>query len=180
MTSKPLKAISRSRKWKELTRDLWCDDEEYFEEFSLINEHLFFLQFSIYIRTFLLFNYFWSHTSPWKKSTAWFIEKNQFHESAILLFDRYHKISKESRISIEGILSEKHYAKNELLQNIGHTCKTIYFLKSGIARIYYYRDGIDITESFSFENNIIARVESLFTGKPSSKAIQIIEYWQQS
>lgn len=90
-------------------------------------------------------------------------------------FDQYHEISKESRIAIEGILSEKHYAKNELLQNIGHTCKTIYFLKSGIARIYYYRDGIDITESFSFENNIIARVESLFTGKPSSKAIQIIE-----
>ena len=28
---------------------------------------------------------------------------------------------------------------------------------------------------FSFENNIIARVESLFTGKPSRKAIQILE-----
>ena len=28
---------------------------------------------------------------------------------------------------------------------------------------------------FFFENNIIARVESLFTGKPSRKAIQILE-----
>ncbi|MEK7225895.1 MAG: Crp/Fnr family transcriptional regulator, partial [Bacteroidota bacterium] len=58
---------------------------------------------------------------------------------------------------------------------IGHTCKTIYFIKQGVARIYYFKDGIDITESFFFENSIIARVESLFTGKPSRKAIQILE-----
>ena len=65
--------------------------------------------------------------------------------------------------------------KNEELQPIDHTCKTIYFIKSGIARIYYYKDGIDITEYFAFENNIIARAESLFTGKPSKKAIQVLE-----
>lgn len=34
---------------------------------------------------------------------------------------------------------------------------------------------MDITESFIFENNIIARVESLFSGKPSRKAIQVLE-----
>jgi CRP-like cAMP-binding protein len=49
------------------------------------------------------------------------------------------------------------------------------FTKKGVARIYYFKDGIDITESFFFENSIIARVESLFTGKPSRKAIQILE-----
>lgn len=32
-----------------------------------------------------------------------------------------------------------------------------------------------ITENFFFENSIIARVESLLTGKPSRKAIQILE-----
>ena len=65
--------------------------------------------------------------------------------------------------------------KGENLQNFGQTCKTIYFLKSGVARIFYYKDGIDITESFAFEGEIIARVESLFTGNPSQKAIQILE-----
>ena len=55
------------------------------------------------------------------------------------------------------------------------TCKTIYFINKGIARIYYYKDGIDITDSFATENNVIVRVESLFTGKPSRKAIQILE-----
>jgi CRP-like cAMP-binding protein len=65
--------------------------------------------------------------------------------------------------------------KNVELQPIGHTCKTIYFMTHGVARIYYFTDGIDVTESFAFENNIIARIESLFTGKPSRKAIQILE-----
>ena len=68
-----------------------------------------------------------------------------------------------------------HYKKNKDLQPIGHTCKTIYFINKGLARIYYLKDGIDITENFFFENNVIARVESLLTGKPSRKAIQILE-----
>ena len=66
-------------------------------------------------------------------------------------------------------------AKNKDLQPIGHTCRTIYFITKGIGRIYYFKDGIDVTESFAFENNIIARIESLFTGKPSRKAIQVLE-----
>ena len=90
-------------------------------------------------------------------------------------FDSFHKIDSNDRIAIEQIATEITVNKNELLQKVGHTCKTIYFLKSGIARIFYYKDGIDITECFAFENNIIARVESLFTGNPSQKAIQILE-----
>lgn len=65
--------------------------------------------------------------------------------------------------------------KNDLLQPIGHTCKTIYFLKSGVARILYYKEDIEITESFSFENSIVVRYESLLTNRPSRKAIQVLE-----
>ena len=84
-------------------------------------------------------------------------------------------LSDEAMHAIEAISSVVHIQKNKDLQPIGHTCKTIYFINKGIARIYYYKDGIDITESFALENNVIARVESLFTGKPSRKAIQVLE-----
>ena len=84
-------------------------------------------------------------------------------------------LSGEAKHAIEAISSVVHIQKNKDLQPIGHTCKTIYFINKGIARIYYYKDGIDITESFALENNVIARVESLFTGKPSRKAIQVLE-----
>jgi CRP-like cAMP-binding protein len=89
--------------------------------------------------------------------------------------DQYYKISPASKLALDEICTSSSYKKNELLQNFGQTCKTIYFLKEGIARIFYLKDGIDITESFSFQGNIIARVESLFTGRPSQKAIQILE-----
>lgn len=90
-------------------------------------------------------------------------------------FKKYNQLSKEAESAIAEISKVITVKKNTDLQPIGHTCKTIYFMKKGVARIYYFKDGTDITESFSFENNIIARVESLFTGKPSRKAIQILE-----
>jgi CRP-like cAMP-binding protein len=90
-------------------------------------------------------------------------------------FKKFNLLSKEAEEAITGISNIISIKKNKDLQPIGHTCKTIYFINKGVARIYYYKDGIDITEGFYFENNIIARVESLFTGKPSRKAIQILE-----
>ena len=90
-------------------------------------------------------------------------------------FKTYNLLSKEAEKAIAEISKVITIKKNIDLQPIGHTCKTIYFINTGVARIYYFKDGVDITESFAFENNIIARVESLFTGKPSRKAIQILE-----
>ncbi len=90
-------------------------------------------------------------------------------------FSKFNPLSKEALNAINDICSVVKIKKNQDLQSIGHTCKTIYFINKGLARIYYYKDGVDITESFVFENNIIARVESLFTGKPSQKAIQVLE-----
>jgi CRP-like cAMP-binding protein len=90
-------------------------------------------------------------------------------------FKKFNQLSKEAEEAIVGLSNIITIKKNKDLQSIGHTCKTIYFVNKGVARIYYYKDGIDITEGFYFENDIIARVESLFTGKPSRKAIQILE-----
>lgn len=92
-----------------------------------------------------------------------------------LYFNKFLPLSEDSQAALGKVCSIVTLKKNEILQPIGHTCKTIYFIKSGIARIYYYKDGVDITESFAFESNIIARIDSLFTGKPSQKAIQVLE-----
>ncbi len=65
--------------------------------------------------------------------------------------------------------------KNEYLQQPGQTCRTIYFIQKGLARIFYYKEDVDVTESFSAENTIVARAESLFAGRPSQKGIHILE-----
>ncbi len=79
---------------------------------------------------------------------------------------KFHPLKREAEDAIFQISKLTQVVKHDNLQSFGHTCKTIYFINKGLARIYYYKDGNDITESFSFENNIIARVESLFSGKP--------------
>jgi CRP-like cAMP-binding protein len=90
-------------------------------------------------------------------------------------FNGFSPLSKQAEAAIAQISSPLHLKKNTELQAIGHTCKTIYFLKSGLARIYYFKDATDITESFSFENSLVVRYESLFTSQPSKKAIQVLE-----
>jgi CRP-like cAMP-binding protein len=96
-------------------------------------------------------------------------------EQLFSYFHKFQKLSQEAENAIAEISSLRSIKKNQDLQQIGQTCKTIYFINKGLARIYYYKADIDITEGFFFENSIIARVESLFTGKPSRKAIQVLE-----
>ncbi|MFN4235563.1 MAG: Crp/Fnr family transcriptional regulator [Bacteroidia bacterium] len=96
-------------------------------------------------------------------------------DSLIAYCNSIHALSKDAEQALCNISSTLQIEKNKDLQPIGHTCKTIYFIEKGALRIYYYKDGTDITESFEFENSIVARAESLFSGKPSKKAIQAIE-----
>jgi CRP-like cAMP-binding protein len=84
-------------------------------------------------------------------------------------------ISTEAAAALEKICTLTNVPKYAEVQPIGQSCKTIYFIQKGALRIYYLKDGVDITESFQFENTIVARIESLFSGKPSSKAIQALE-----
>lgn len=90
-------------------------------------------------------------------------------------FDSIHKISPQAKEALVQILRLSSYSKNDIIQEIGSRCKTVYLVKEGCARIFYFKDGNDITEHFAFENELIVRAESLFTGKPTSKGIQAID-----
>jgi len=95
--------------------------------------------------------------------------------SLIQYFEKYHRISAQAIQAISEISTLIFIKKNKTLQPVGFTCKTIYFISKGSARIHYYKDGVDITEYFAFENNLVIRVESLFSHKPSRKAIEVME-----
>lgn len=89
--------------------------------------------------------------------------------------DKIQHLSPEGQDAILSLCSLVPVAKNQNLQEIGQKCRTIYFVKEGLARIFYLKDGIEVTEYFAFENDLIIRAESLFKDKPSTKAIQALE-----
>ena len=86
-----------------------------------------------------------------------------------------HPLSQKDLKAFVEICTEVSYKKNTDVQPIGHTCRTIYFIKKGALRVYYLKGDQDITETLEFENAFVARVESLVTGMPSRKGIQAIE-----
>lgn len=96
-------------------------------------------------------------------------------EQLFNFFRSIQKISEEEELLLSELCSIQSIRKNQELQPIGHTCKTIYFVNKGMLRICYLKNGVDITESFEPENSIVARAESLFAGLPSKKAICAVE-----
>lgn len=90
-------------------------------------------------------------------------------------FNKINKLSQESAESLENIIRIKSFPRLSMVQEPGSRCRTVYIMKSGIARIFYYKNGHDVTEHFAFENDMIIRAESLFTGNPTFKGIQTLE-----
>ena len=92
-----------------------------------------------------------------------------------IFFQEFLPLSENGRLALDQLLREEVYRKNDLIQQPGARCRNIYYISEGLARIFYYKDGEDITEHFSFSGNIIVRAESLFTGKHTTKGIQALE-----
>ncbi len=57
----------------------------------------------------------------------------------------------------------------------GKTCKQIAFIERGLLRLFYLKDGKEVTNCFCRENTMTTSYSSLITQKESSMAIQAIE-----
>lgn len=73
------------------------------------------------------------------------------------------------------IISFDFLSKKTFLLEAGKVASTLFFIEKGLARAYYNQDGSEITSYFAIDNQFIGVVPSLFNGKPSECAIQLIE-----
>ena len=65
--------------------------------------------------------------------------------------------------------------RNSMLLRNGQVCYEFHFLVKGLARVFYYKDGRDITAWFTSEGGIVSAIDSLFTGIPSMYNIELLE-----
>jgi CRP-like cAMP-binding protein len=97
-------------------------------------------------------------------------------ESIINHFQNLSPINEEDKVDLHKAMQEESFEKNDIIQRPGSRCKTLYFVSTGIARIFYLKDGNDVTEHFAFNGNIIIRAESLFTEQITQKGIQALTH----
>lgn len=72
-------------------------------------------------------------------------------------------------------LREKNLTKGTLLVEEGKICRHIAFIKSGLFRTFYLRDGEEVTTCFCKENTITCSYKSLITQQASDLSIEAIE-----
>jgi len=75
-----------------------------------------------------------------------------------------------SQITIQRIIPG-----NTLFFQNGDVCKEFHFIEKGLARVFYHKDGKEVTAWFASEGQIVSAIDSLFTGQPSFYNIQLTE-----
>jgi CRP/FNR family transcriptional regulator, anaerobic regulatory protein len=84
-------------------------------------------------------------------------------------------ISAEEQEAFVDILECKHLKKREFALKEGDYCDKIFFISSGVLRLYYNKDGAEKTDSFCFENCWYTDFDSYLTGKRTEANLQALE-----
>jgi CRP-like cAMP-binding protein len=87
----------------------------------------------------------------------------------------YIALSKECKEDYKKAASIVTYEKSKKIVVEGQMADKTYFILSGSARAYYVKDGKDITDWFSFENDFICSINSFFLNIPSPHFIEVLE-----
>lgn len=77
--------------------------------------------------------------------------------------------------ALAAILVPMKFNKNDIILNEGDTCNYLYFVDEGMVRQFYYKNGRELTEHFSYEGKIVFCIESFLTQTPSRILIEALE-----
>ena len=84
-------------------------------------------------------------------------------------------LSQDCQTAINHITIPRSLPKNTFLLTNGQVCHEFHFIEKGLARVFYYQDGKEVTAWFAAENQIVSAIDSLFTGRPSMYNIEVLE-----
>lgn len=88
---------------------------------------------------------------------------------------RYPGMAIDGRRQIEELLVRKEVEKGEILLNEGQVSHHIVLVGKGMLRQFYYKNGKDVTEHFSYEGCILICIESTLKKEPTHLMIEALE-----
>ncbi|MCY4779555.1 Crp/Fnr family transcriptional regulator [Sphingobacterium sp. UT-1RO-CII-1] len=71
--------------------------------------------------------------------------------------------------------STKKFTRKQIVLETGHYSKNVFFVESGLVRLFYYKGGRDITHFFFGEKRFLATSESVFYNNASIYGIEAVE-----
>lgn len=77
--------------------------------------------------------------------------------------------------ALSSILVPMKFQKGDTILHEGKVCNALYFVQKGMVRQYYYKNGRDVTEHFSFEGRIVFCIESFLKQEPSRLIVEALE-----
>ena len=95
--------------------------------------------------------------------------------SILAMLHALHPLSPETQQAFEPLIKRKKFRKGDLLLRIGQTPQHFFFIENGLARVYYIRKKIEVTDYFAIDHQFIGAVPALFDGQPSHKGIEALE-----
>ncbi|MFV0522654.1 MAG: Crp/Fnr family transcriptional regulator [Mangrovibacterium sp.] len=91
-------------------------------------------------------------------------------------FKSYIKLNREQEDFISRFIQQEDFKKGELLFEEGQVCEKIFFVKSGLARIFFMNpDGRDVTEWFVPEENFSTTLNSFLSKQKSNMSCELLE-----
>ena len=88
---------------------------------------------------------------------------------------RFPEMSIEGRRQIESILIREEFPKGAIALKEGEVAHEIVFVGKGMLRQYYYKNGKDVTEHFSYEGCITMCIESFLKQVPTRLIVETLE-----
>ena len=90
---------------------------------------------------------------------------------------RFPEMSKEGRELLAEVLIRRESNKGEIVLNEGQVSHDLIFVGKGMLRQFYYKNGKDVTEHFSYEGCIVMCIESLLKQEPTRLIVEALEQY---
>jgi CRP-like cAMP-binding protein len=85
------------------------------------------------------------------------------------------ELPEELLVKLDSAFTREEFPKGYQLFTQDSLCKKVFFFEKGFGRVYYLKNGKDITHLFFTENTFSAPIESVFYGQPSRCSMELLE-----
>lgn len=94
---------------------------------------------------------------------------------AAVVNSRFPEMTPEGRNILENLAERRDLNKGEMLIHQGQVSRYIVFVAKGMLRQYYFKNGKEVTEHFSYEGCILMCIESLLKQEPTRLVAEALE-----